>query len=114
MVRKGVSMTITILVTAVILLVSALLLIGISEVTVGDAVESISSFIRITGHSAECSALETRCNTMCETACRQGDEPDNLVAVPADESDDGNPVYCDELDCLEGWNCVCDEEGDFY
>lgn len=105
-------MTITIIVTAVILLVSALLLIGISEVTVGDVVDNLTGLIDITGESAEQSAIETRCNTMCDTACREGDSPDNLVAIPADETDDGSPVYCHEA--IDNWNCECDDdEGDF-
>lgn len=110
--KKGLSTTMVLLVTGMVLLVSALLLIGVSQVTVDDAVENIRNFIQITGDTAETESLKVRCENLCQTACRTGDEerPGNLEAVPADETEDNEPIYCSEIDELGDWECVCNDE----
>ena len=106
--RKGISVTITVLVTAMILFISALLLGFMSRTTVNRAVDSIGSFLGINQETAKCNSIRTKCQTACQQACLTGGDTSNLVA---ERSEDGTVTYCQEHRCMTGdggsWECTC-------
>lgn len=107
--RKGISVTITVLVTAMILFISVLLLGFMSRSTVNKAVDSIGSFIGLNQETAKCNSIRTKCETACQNACVSDSDTSGLVA---EETDDG-VIYCSEHECMTGgsgsWECSCEE-----
>ena len=106
--RKGISVTITVLVTAMILFISALLLGFMSRTTVNRAVDSIGSFLGINRETAECNSIRTKCQTACQQACLTGGDTTGLVA---ERPEGEEPVLCSEHRCMTGeggsWECTC-------
>lgn len=106
--RKGISVTITVLVTAMILFITVLLLGTLSRTTVDKAMNSISNLIGINRETAECNSIRTKCETMCRQACLTGSSTSGLVA---EETEEDGTVYCSQHRCLTGgegsWECTC-------
>lgn len=106
--RKGINVTITVLVTAMILFITVLLLGTLSRTTVNKAMTNIGELIGINRETAQCNSVRTKCRTACRQACISGESTSGLVA---ENPEDGDPVYCEDHECMTGdsgsWECTC-------
>lgn len=101
-VKKGLSLTMTIIVTAVILLIVAFLLVSITNDTVGRTMSNIANVLGISENTASCNALRAKCESACASLSTSGSGTNDVTV-----QFQGEQVTCgsDPQGCTTGWTC---------
>lgn len=102
--KKGLSFTMTVVVSVIVLSVVTLLIISITNSSLGGVSSNIQNLISTNEETAACQSLRAKCEAKCTTQCQQGGSG-GQVQVEIE----GQSITCgsDPNSCTDGWTCEC-------
>lgn len=102
--KKGLSLTMTVIVSLIVLSVLTLLIITLTNSSFSGVTSNLNNLISTSGETAMCQSLRSKCQAKCSQQCQQGGSGGQVQVTV-----DGETITCgsDSKSCTDGWTCEC-------